>query len=65
MAVPRTQNLLSRFRRTGDHRVDAELLRSFYLHSDELVERHFAAVLQQDLGPTFSGVDILEDDWNW
>ena len=65
MAALRIRDLLSRLQRSGRGPVDAESLRSFYIHSDDVVDRHFAAVLRQDLSQMFADLEIPEDDWAW
>ena len=65
MASLRIRDLLSRLRRKNRNTVDDECLRSFYLHSDDLVERHFTADLNRDLCQLFADLEIPEDDWAW
>jgi hypothetical protein len=65
MAALRIRDLFSRVKRTKRRPVDIESLRSFYLHSDDLVERYFTAILHRDLSQMFADLDIPEDDWAW
>ena len=65
MAALRIRDLLSRLKRSERGPVDTESLRSFYIHSDDLVDRHFTAILHRDLSQLFADLEIPEDDWAW